>query len=140
MEFVIHEHARFDHIAVQYIEIAIRTLIVVCITITYSTKYDKPLYVYFIGMIILNLSTTAFTPAKDEESDKKVYEVFFFPESFLLSIRLVFFFICLYISIHLLNKRTHRFGTIHVGCFDLSDIICTESPSLLSEQNNKMTR
>lgn len=44
------------------------------------------------------------------------------------SFRKIFFsqydwFLSAYISIHLLNKRSHQFGTVHVGCFDLSDII-----------------
>lgn len=80
-------------ITVQYIEIAIRTLIDVCITITYSTKYDKR-YTFILSACHIEFHYNSFTPAKDEESDRKFTKCSFsekFPP-----IRLIFF--CLYVS------------------------------------------
>lgn len=51
---------------------------------------------------------------------QKVYKMFFFRKIFSYAID---FFLLICLSIHSLNKYLHRFGTVHIGCFDLSDII-----------------
>lgn len=78
----------------------IRTLIDVCITITYSTKYDKH-YTFILSACHIEFHYNSFTPAKDEESDRKSLQNVLFQKNFLLY-RLIC--ICLYLSIHLLNK------------------------------------
>lgn len=88
MKFISYTNMPVSIITVQYIEIAIRTLIDVCITIIYSTKYDKR-YTFILSACHIEFHYNSFTPAKDEESDRKFTKCSFsekFPP-----MRLIFF-------------------------------------------------
>lgn len=48
---------------------------------------------------------------------------FFFLSGKFSSFNTIGFYLFIYLESFILNKRSHRFGTVHVGCFDQSDII-----------------